>query len=375
MNALRLHTSAVELSTQPVAVAEPTASPHSIEGMTNRATFVAKDLALSIPSVRKAQHVIAGTISTFALYALDERGARLDNAGDRAWLSQPDPLRTRQAMVARTIQDLIWHDRAVWRIVDTTAWGAPVAFERVNPRRISTIAHPLDDELVETWIIDADVVDPSKLVIFDGAGIGGLQRFGYDLLTIYGQLQAAAGRYARAPQPYALLKNTGEDLDDEEIDALLNSWESARERRSIGYTNDVISYETIAGYSARELQLVEAREHAALEVARTFALPSFALDASQPGSSLTYGNVVERRRDLLEALRPWMTVIEETLSLNDRTGRTSGRYVTRGQSVHFDAVAYTRDDPKTRMETWSAAIAAGVLTLDEVRAAEPLTRS
>ena len=41
----------------------------------------------------------------------------------------------------------------------------------------------------------------------------------------------------------------------------------------------------------------------ALEVARLFALPAFALDANQPGSSMTYGNVVDRRRDLLEALR------------------------------------------------------------------------
>ena len=29
---------------------------------------------------------------------------------------------------------------------------------------------------------------------------------------MYGQLQAAAARYARAPQPYAILNNTGEDL-------------------------------------------------------------------------------------------------------------------------------------------------------------------
>ena len=159
------------------------------------------------------------------------------------------------------------------------------------------------------------------------------------------------------------------------FDALLASWETAREQRGIGYLNDVVDYETVEGYSARELQLVEAREHAALEVARMLALPAFALDANQPGSSMTYGNVVDRRRDLLEALRPWMGVVEGTLSLDDRRGTTSGLILPRGQSVKFDADAYTRDDPKTRMETWKVALDAKVLTVDEVRAAEPMTRS
>ena len=361
---------------EPVAVSEPVAAAGpTIESLTNRAAYVAQDIAMAIPSVRKGVHVIAGTIGTFALHAVDANGTRLDSKGDRAWLAQPEARRTRQATLTRTVQDLIWHDRGVWRIVDRSAWGVATTFEWIAPSRISTVPNALDDSTVDTWIIDAREVRPADLVIFDGAGIGGLRRYGADLLTIYGQLQAAAGRYARAPQPYAILKNSGADLDDDEIDALLASWEAARETRGIGYTNGVVDYETDAGYSARELQLVEAREHAALEVARMLALPAFALDANQPGSSMTYGNVVDRRRDLLEALRPWMGVIEGTLSLDDRRGRSSGILLPRGQTVKFDADAYVRDDPKTRMATWQTALAAEVLTLDEVRAAEPMTRS
>ena len=106
-----------------------------------------------------------------------------------------------------------------------------------------------------------------------------------------------------------------------------------------------------------------------------FALPAFALDASPAGSSLTYGNVVDRRRDLVEALRPWMSVITDALSLDDRRGRTSGTVLPRGVTAGFDADAYTRDDPQTRMATWSAALSAGVLTVEEARANEPLTRN
>lgn len=366
--------SAAALSTDPVAVSGDETDPHSIAGMTSRAERVALDVCLSIPSVRKAVHTIAGTISTFELLPYNAQGEAMEMTGDRSWLAQPEPRRTRQATLNRTLSDLIWRDRAVWRITDTSAWGSPVAFERIHPNRIQTIENPLDPDIVDTWIIDSRETSESRLVIFDGAGIGGLTRYGYDLLTIYGQLQAAAGRYARAPQPYAILKNSGADLEKAEITALLDRWDAARETRNIGYLNDVIDYETIEGYSARELQLVEAREHAALEVARLFALPAFALDANQPGSSMTYGNVVDRRRDLLEALRPWLTVIEQTLSLDDRRGRISGTLLPHGTTARFNADAYTRDDPETRMKTWGLALQHNVLELDEVRAAEPLTR-
>lgn len=365
---------AAALSEQPVAVAEPTTDSTLIDRAvsTYRAERVALDIALSIPAVRKAQHVIAGTIATFAIAGYKD-GQRLPAGDPRvSWLAQPDPTTTRYWTIARTIQDLIWRDRAVWRITDRTLMGSLASAERLHPNRIDVVTHPLDPDRVTKWIIDGQETPTSQLVIFDGAGLGGLARYGFELLTLYGQLQAAAGRYAVAPHPHAVLKNHGDDLTDDEIDALLASWEAARGRRAIGYLNEVIDYEVIDGYSARELQLTEAREHAALEVARLLALPAFAIDAQPPGSSMTYGNIVDRRRDLVEALRPWMTVVEQTLSLDDRRGQPRGLYLPRGVTAGFLVDAYTRDDPKTRMETWKAGLDAGVLELDEVRAAEPL---
>lgn len=369
------NTAVAAASEQPVAVATPSGAETLIERAvsTTRAARVARDIALSIPAVRKAQHVLAGTIGTLHLGATDSNGVQLPLTDQRiAWMQQPDPQATRYSTFSRTVQDLIWEDRCVWKVLDRTLLGAVVAAERLHPNRVDTVAHPRDPDKVQTWIVDGEETPTSQLVVFDGAGIGGLARFGFELLTLYGQLQTAAGRYAVAPHPHAILKNHGEDLADEEIDALLLSWEVARQRSSMGYLNDVVDYEIIEGYSARDLQLVEAREHAALEVARLFALPSFALDAQPPGSSMTYGNVVDRRRDLIEAVRPWMTVVEQTLSLDDRRGRTRGLYLPHGIEAKFLVDAYTRDDAKTRMETWQAGITAGVLDVDEARAAEPL---
>jgi len=89
-------------------------------------------------------------------------------------------------------------------------------------------------------------------------------------------------------------------------------------------------------------------------------------------------DVTDRRADLLESLRPWMSPVEQTLSMNERRRDTNGNYVTAGlyvpygYQVKFDADAYTRDSPATRMTTWETGIRSGVLTVEEARHWEPL---
>ena len=366
----------VAFSETPVAVAGTlsASSPITDQISTVRAARIAQGIALSIPAVRKAQHVIAGTIGTFGVTAWSGNH-QLETTDPRvAWLQQPDPRRTLQWILTKTIQDVIWRDRSVWRITDRTVSNLlPAAIERIHPSRIDTISDPRDDELVNTWLIDGTPANPHNLIVFDGAGMGGLQRYGFELLTLYGELQAAAGRYAKAPHPHAILKNHGADLNNDEITALLDEWEKARYTRSVGYLNDVVDYDTY-GWNARELQLTEAREHAAVEVARLFGLPAKSLDA-KTGDSMTYGNVVEWRRAEVDAIRPWMEVFEQTVSMNSRSGRTAGVVVPRGIRILLDVADYLREPIETRMTTWATALAAQILTLDEVRSHEPLARS
>jgi HK97 family phage portal protein len=152
----------------------------------------------------------------------------------------------------------------------------------------------------------------------------------------------------------------GTYLDDDEIDQLVDDYVRSRQRTGVGFLQsaDLETY----GWSARELQLVEGRQHLATELARMVGLPADAIDAPS-GDAMTYANRVERRRELVEALRPWLTVIEQTLSQD---------IVTRhGQAVRFDVDPYIRDDPATRAVIWGQLVGAGILTVDEVRAIEP----
>jgi phage portal protein BeeE len=129
------------------------------------------------------------------------------------------------------------------------------------------------------------------------------------------------------------------------------------------------------GYSAKDLQLTEAREHAALEVARLLQLPAFAVDA-KGGDSMTYANIVDRRKDLVESLRPWTTVLTQTMSMDVRLDGAPprGLLLPRGVRAEFDAAEYLRDDANTRMGVWAQGLDKGILQLDDVIDQEPLAR-
>lgn len=356
---------------------QPTGDVTTPDASTWRAQAVARNVALRIPAMRRGRAALL-TPATFGLRARQGGELLAEDDARCAWLRQPEPNRTRFNTLALVIDDGIWHDKAVVRATSTIG-GTTAYVERIHPQRWTAIYAANDPDTVAAWQVDGKQYTPGQFalagfVAFDFASLGGLRLFGFELLSLYGDLQAAAGRYARAPHPHAILKNeSGDQLTDDEITALLDDWDWARENRGTGYL-DGMDYQPV-GYSAKDLQLTEAREHAALEVARLLQLPAFAVDA-KGGDSMTYANIVDRRKDLVEALRPWTTVLTQTMSMDVRLDGAPprGLLLPRGVRAEFDAAEYLRDDASTRMGVWAQGLDKGILQLDDVIDQEPLAR-
>lgn len=375
---------------EPAPPAEPAPRPHQYpdaitrEIAHQRATMWISREAETIPGVRKAMHVIVGTLSTLKLSAW--KGKVKLPPESFPWLAQPDRDRTSQTLLGYTVRDLIWHDRCVWRDLGANQ------YQRVSPDRVAPIPPPTEDPdaVPAAWLLNGTRVPADRLVVFDGAGLGGIRRFGAPLLDMYLRLMEAAARNADDPVPLGVLKNTGsEELADEDIDRLLDRWEAARLARTVGYAGRFLDYET-PGYSPRDLQLVEITEAVTKDVARLFGLPGYYLGVDD-GSSTTYANVVDRRRDLLESLNPWSSVITQTLSMsavryflgpNGVTSTWVGRFTPYGTDVRFDTSDFERDSFQTRIAVLAQAIAATgtdtdgttrpLMYVDEARDLEPL---
>jgi HK97 family phage portal protein len=165
--------------------------------------------------------------------------------------------------------------------------------------------------------------------------------------------------YSETPIPTVALKNSGPDLPAEQVDALLDAWEEARANRGTAYLNNTIDAQ-VMGFSARDVQLVEAKNMAATAIARLANLDPVWVGAGIPGSSLTYANRVDLYRGLLDtALRPIMSLFEQRLSMPDVT--------PRGHTIKFDTTAFLRANPTELADLITKLVPLGVLTTDEAK--------
>jgi len=317
------------------------------------------DLALSrpgawrVPAVAQGIQVIAGTIGTFPL--------RRYNANYEAvpygLTEQLDPAESTSATITKVVEDLILWPVAYLVTIARYADGYPANLRYVPYENVQT---PNYDGGPYT-IGDQDV--PARDVIVIPAHWPGLIETGGRAVRTALVLEAAVSRIAATDLPTGIIYDDGPDLDPDKVTELLNSWETGRRKRTTGYLNRRFRYER-ESWNSEELALVPSRDHQVAEIARLLNVPTRYLNAPT-NSSLTYSTVEGQRRDLVDTtLRPYLVAIETRLSLGDVT--------PRGHRVRFALDDFLRSDTAARYDAYTKALAAGFLTLDEVRRLENL---
>ena len=309
---------------------------------------VLEAVAFQVPALVKALKTYSHTISAFPLRQY-VNGAQVVT---RSFLMQPSRNTTYGAEMMRLVNDLLLYDRAYWRVIERTWDNFPAAIVRL----------PAID-VVETngeVLYRGQAVPLNQIIRFDGDGLGGWLKTGYTAITTAAALEDATFRYAEAPLPQMILKNSGADLPADQVDAILEAWESARADRATAYLNSSIDAQP-QGWNAAELQLVDAKNAAAVQIARMANLDPIWTGAGVPGSSLTYSNRVDLYRQLLDTgLTPVMNLITQRLSMNDVT--------PRGHTVTFDTSIFLRGNPSDLANLVQTLLPLGIITIDEGRA-------
>jgi HK97 family phage portal protein len=323
---------------------------------------VARNQAMTVPTIARARNIICGSISGLPIYRFTNDGRDLLPA---PWMRQPDPLVPRQTTMAWTVDSLFFYGTAYWQVLDVYAEdGRPSRFRWVDPVRVSPELNR-DGTMVDFYKVDGQRVPTTglnSLIVFSGYEDGLLRRAGRTIRTAI-QLEQAALTYAETPSPMVALKNTGSPLPSGKVTELLSAWREARNRSSTAYLNESIDIERV-GFSPSEMALTEARDMTAQELARAAGIPAWYLGVSQ-GASMTYQNVGNSRRDLLDfALMPYITSIEQRLSLSD--------ILVAREQVKFDLTDFLRSSPIERAQLYQALVPLGILTPDEVRRLEDL---
>jgi HK97 family phage portal protein len=200
-----------------------------------------------------------------------------------------------------------------------------------------------------------------SLVVFYGLDEGILARGGRTIRTAH-ELEKSAYNFAQEPAPSMALKSNGVNLPAERITKLLESWKSARQTRSTAFLNADIELQQF-GHSPRDLQMVEARQYLAAEIARLCNIPAWYLNADT--GSMTYSNVTQSRRDLIDlSIKPFIVAIEQRLSQPDFTPQT--------QHVRYDLDDFLRGTAEERARVYQILSTIGALSVEEIRQLEDL---
>jgi hypothetical protein len=317
-----------------------------------------RDEAWQVPAVAQGLQVICGTVGTLP----PERTRGRTPLPLPTVLRQPDPEEPREATFVRIVEDLVLFPDAFAVVLERDSDGFPSRFRYVPHETVEPFdwRDPFDPYAppLRRYRIDQHVVDARDVLRFPSHWPGLLQVGGRALRTSI-LLERAAARFSQVEIPPGYIKNTGPDLDPTKVDELLDKWSEARATRQTGYLNALLDFVT-PSFDPTQLQLVEARRWQTTEVGRLLNLPSKYLNA-QSESSMTYSNVEQEKRDLVDlSLRPYIRAIEGRLSLDD--------VCPRGQAVTLDLDDFYRGDLNTMANYYTAALTAGWMTIDEVRA-------
>jgi HK97 family phage portal protein len=346
------------------AALTPVQISDSVYNILGGATNTTRQLAMSVPSVARARNIICGTIGSLPLTTFNRiTGQYVD---PHRVINQPDP-RVAGFVIYNWLAEDIWLYGAgygqVLEMYSSTDGGRVRAWTRVSPDRVTVDTDFLNTEITG-YKVDGKSVPlqgVGSIIRFDGPDEGLLHRAGKTIAAaVY--LENAAVNYAKEPAPTMVLKSNGTNLTAERISALLSAWKTARQSRSTAFLNADVNLEQF-GFDPKSMQLAEARQYVALELARACGIPAYFLSAET--TSMTYSNAVSERRSLVDfSLRPILKAIEERLSLPD--------FVPNPVMTRFMLDDFLRGNALERAQVYEILNRIGAMSVEQIQREEDL---
>jgi HK97 family phage portal protein len=324
-----------------------------------------RNFALQVASVARCRNLIAGVIASIDL-ALYKKSTG-EKLGSPIWLEQPDIRQPRSLTISATVDSLIFYGVSYWRVTSLYADdGRPSGFEWVANNRVTYTTNQYGTE-VQDYFVDGNLVPMGgigSLVTFQSLLPGVLQSASTTIRAAY-DVQKAAAVSAATPMATTVLKNNGADLPESQIQGILAGWKAARQNRSTAYLTSTLSVENI-GFSPKDMMYNEASQYLSTEIARAMNVPAYYISADM-NNSMTYQNIIDGRKEFVAySLQPYISAIEDRLSMNDITNASN--------EVRFAVDdSFLRVDAKDRLDIIEKMLNLQLIDVNQARQMEQLT--
>jgi hypothetical protein len=298
-----------------------------------------RNRAMRVPTINRARDLIASVVGNTPMKMYRKRWDELEGEmteteiAPRSWLSQPDPQLTYATFWSWVFDDLFFFGRCFLWVSSRTQDGMPASFTRLPAAMVNTL----------------DMTGPvfafgkSDQIYFQGAQIPTedvIQIIGSNQGIIFQSPQVIATslaledarlRNSSSALPAGVLRQTsGEPLSGQELSELAQSFEQARKSNQIAAINQFVEWQP-TDVDASKMLLSEAAEFQSKEAARMCNIPFF-LNGNSVGSYSYQSNQGARQDLYVFAARSYMSVIEQTMSMNS--------VLPHGTCVKFDIDEY-----------------------------------
>ena len=327
--------------------------------------FVSREDALSVPALMRCRNLLAGTIGAIPLELYKK--STNEELGSPAWLEQPSYSQPRSVTIAYTVESLLLYSQAFWKVVEIYSEdGRPSRFEWIANNRV-TATLDSTNTFVKSYAVDGMTLPMDglgSLITFQSL-LPGILTTGIQTIRAAIDVQKAAAVSASQPMPTGIIRNNGADLDPKEVSGLLAAFKSARNNRSTAYLTSTLEYVPVQ-FSPKDMMYGEAIQNLATEIARLCNVPAIYVSADQ-NSSYTYNNVQDERKQFLQlSLQPFISAIEDRLSMDDITAR--------GNVVKFDIDKnFLRTDPMQELAVIEKLLSLNLITQEQAMGMTDLT--
>ena len=337
------------------------------------ATHINQQTVFQVNAVYSAVSLISNTVSTLPVDVFIRRdGARFPFRPKPAWVEQPDIDIPRQAFYSQLITSLLLDGNAFIRVFSNQR-GQIVNLMVLNPTQVEVkraasgrLVFHVDGEdqplTQEEVVFIPDVMRPGKLrgenrvkALRENFGLSlALESFA---ATFFGQGTNMNG-----------VIEVDADLTAEQAAQLSESFGAAHQGWRRGHKTGVLTGGATFKSTQMEpdkSQAIEARRFAVEDIARAFNIPPHMLGI--PGTT-TYASVEANGLQFIQhTLRPIVQKIE--LSLSPLMARSPGG---EDAFIKFNLDGLARADLQTRTQSYSTALQAGFMTINDVRRLEDL---
>ena len=319
--------------------------------------------ALEIPSVARARNLICATIAAMPLELY--RKSTGEELGKPVWMDQPALNQPRAVTMAYTVDSLLFYGWALWKITSRYSEdGRPASYEWIPNSRITPQYEGYNNTTVSGYDIDGVFYSNDDVVTFQSLN-DGILTTGARVLRGALDLEIASTMAASTPMATGYIKNTGADLDPKEVQGLLAAWKVARQNRSTAYLTSTLEFKE-ASFSPKDMMYNEAKQDYATQIARLMNVDAFYLSADA-NNSMTYSNLLDSRKQFVSlTLQPFITAIEDRLSMNDVTAN--------GNEVRFDLDhSFLRANPMDELLVIEKMLSLGLITIEQAMEMTDLT--